>query len=179
MNHPSKLPENITIRLIQLDDASALLQLRLEALKDSPEAYGEDYDYVASQPYSVWTDLVAHSLGDGDRAIFVADFQGRLVGMVGVNRSPMKNTRHSGSVWGVYVQLDLRGQGIAADLVRACLDWGRGKGLVTLRLGVITANPAAIHCYEKCGFRSCGVDPKAFYVKDRYYDLMRMSLVIT
>jgi len=172
------LPENIVVRSILPDDTRALLSLRLEALQDSPEAYGEDYDYVAGQPYSVWADLVTHSLGEGDRAFFVADVHGRLVGMAGVNRSPRKNTRHSGSVWGVYVQPDWRGMGIATGLVRACVDWGRAKGLATLRLGVITANPAAIHCYEKCGFRSCGVDPKAFYVRDRFYDLMRMTLVL-
>jgi len=51
--------------------------------------------------------------------------------------------------------------------------------LVTLRLGVITANPAAIHCYEQSGFRSCGVDPKAFFVNGIFYDLMRMTMVLT
>lgn len=172
-------PDNVIIRPILPGDAELLLNLRLEALQDSPEAYGEDYDYVAGQPYSTWTDLVAHSLGDGDRAIFVAEIQGALIGMAGVNRSPMKNTRHAASVWGVYVQPAWRGKGLATELVRACIDWGKGKGLATLRLGVITANPAAIHCYEKCGFRRCGVDPNAFFVNDRYYDLMRMTLLLT
>ena len=173
------LPDHLIIRLILQDDARALLSLRLEALQDSPEAYGEDYDFVAGQPYSAWTDLVAHSLGDGDRAIFVAEIQGQLIGMVGVNRSPMKNTRHAGSVWGVYVQPSWRGKGLATELVQACIGWGQGKGLATLRLGVITANPAAIHCYEKCGFRTFGVDPNAFFVNNRYYDLMRMTLLFT
>jgi RimJ/RimL family protein N-acetyltransferase len=172
------LPENMTIRPVLLDDAQALLRLRLEALQDSPEAFGEDYDYAAAQPYSIWADLVAHSLGEGDRVIFISEVQGKLVGMAGVNRSPMKNTRHSGSVWGVYVQPAWRGQGVATALVQACIDWGKRKGLATLRLGVITDNLTAIHCYENCGFRSCGVDPKAFYVKDRYYNLMRMTLVL-
>jgi RimJ/RimL family protein N-acetyltransferase len=172
------LPRNVIIRPVLLEEARTLLDLRLEALQDSPEAYGEDYEYVANQPYSVWADLVAHSLGDGDRAIFIAEVQGRLTGMAAVNRSPMKNTRHSASVWGVYVQPDRRGLGIATQLVQACIDWGRGKGLATLRLGVITANPAAIHCYEKCGFQRCGVDPNAFFVNGRFYDLMRMTLVL-
>jgi RimJ/RimL family protein N-acetyltransferase len=169
---------NVTIRSIRLVDARPLFDLRLEALHDSPEAYGEDYVYVLSQPPSVWTDLVSHSLGDGDRIIFVAEVNGSLVGMAGANRSPMKNTRHSASVWGVYVQPLWRGKGLATDLVNACIHWGKKKGLATMRLGVITANPAAIHCYEKCGFRACGVDPQAFFVGDRYYDLMRMTLVL-
>jgi RimJ/RimL family protein N-acetyltransferase len=170
------LPEGLVIRPIVLVDAEPLLRLRLEALQDSPEAFGEDYAYVAAQPYAVWTDQVARSLGEGDRVIFVAEAQGHLVGMAGVNRSPMKNTRHSGSVWGVYVQPEWRGKGVATALVQACVAWGRNKGLVTLRLGVIAANPAAIHCYENCGFRSCGVDPKAFFVNGQFYDLMRMTL---
>jgi RimJ/RimL family protein N-acetyltransferase len=170
------LPEGLVIRPIVLVDAEPLLRLRLEGLKDSPEAFGEDYDYVMAQPYSIWTDLVARSLGECDRVILVAEAQDHLVAMAGVNRSPMKNTRHSGSVWGVYVQPEWRGKGVATALVQACVAWGRNKGLVTLRLGVIAANPAAIHCYENCGFRSCGVDPKAFFVNGQFYDLMRMTL---
>ena len=72
------LPENLTIRSVLFDDAQALLQLRLEALQDSPEAFGEDYEFVLAQPYKTWADLVANSLGEGDRVIFVADVQGKI-----------------------------------------------------------------------------------------------------
>jgi RimJ/RimL family protein N-acetyltransferase len=181
----------ITIRSIRITDAEALLRLRLEALQDSPEAFGEDYAYVAAQPYAAWIDQIAHSLGEGGRAIYVAvagaaadspnnqPDKARLIGMAGVNRSTMRNTRHAASVWGVYVQPAWRGQGLATALVRACVDWGRAKGLVTMRLAVITDNPAAIRCYESCGFRSCGVDPKAFFVNGRFYDLMRMTRLMS
>ena len=172
------LPAAITIRPVLISDAQSLLHLRLEALRDSPEAFGEDYAYIAAQPYAAWEDQVAHSLGDGERVIFVAEAQGDLTGMAGVNRSTMRNSRHSAAVWGVFVQPAWRGQGVATALVRACVDWGLAKGLVTMRLAVITANPAAIHCYENCGFHSCGVDPKAFFVNGQYYDLMRMTLLL-
>ncbi len=189
-------PISVTIRPIQFLDAEALLRLRLEALQDTPEAFGEDYTYVAAQPYAAWENQIAHSLGDGDRVIFVAvpsvgalgdrpkDRPGGLsaaplVGMAGVNRATMRNMRHSASVWGVYVQPAWRGQGVATALVRTCCEWGRAQpGLAAMRLAVITANPAAIRCYEKCGFRTNGVDPRAFFVNGRYYDLMRMTLLL-
>lgn len=38
----------VTIRPIHLAEAEPLLRLRLEALQDSPEAFGEDYAYVAA-----------------------------------------------------------------------------------------------------------------------------------
>jgi ribosomal protein S18 acetylase RimI-like enzyme len=166
------LPPDVIIRPVLLSDAEALLRLRLEALQDSPEAFGEDYAYVAAQPYAAWIDQIAHSLGESDRTIYVAVAgvaanspniqvdEARLIGMAGVNRSTMRNTRHAASVWGVYVQPAWRGRGVATALVRACVVWGRAKGLVTMRLAVITDTPAAICCYESCGFRSCGVDPK-------------------
>jgi RimJ/RimL family protein N-acetyltransferase len=191
----------VIIRPVLTSDAEALLRLRLEALQDSPEAFGEDYDYVAAQPYAAWQDRIAHSNGDGDQVIFVAALpvgaigdrpaalpveptidrppdlseNFHLIGMAGVNRSIMRNSRHSASLWGVYVQPAWRGQGVATALVRRCVDWGKSKGLATMRLAVITANPAAIHCYESCGFRSCGVDPKAFFINGRFYDLTRMT----
>ena len=129
MDKTPKQSESITIRKIFLEDARLLLNLRLEALQDTPEAYGEDYESVLSQPYSIWEDLVSHSLGDGNRVFIVAEVEGQLVGMAGVNRSSMKNTRHSASLWGVYVQPGWRGKGVATDLVRHCIDWGRGEGL--------------------------------------------------
>ena len=182
----------ITIRPIHITEAEPLLRLRLEALQDTPEAFGEDFAYVAAQPFTAWQDQIAHSLGDGDRAIFVASpsvgvaddrldntWDAQFIGMAGVNRSTMRNMRHSASVWGVYVQPAWRSQGFATALVRACCNWGRAQqGLIALRLAVITDNPAAICVYEKCGFRTSGVDPKAFYVNGKYYDLARMTLLL-
>lgn len=182
------LPGNIIIRPVSLSDVDVLLRLRLEALQESPEAFGEDYSYVAAQPLASWQERVAHSHGGGDQVIFIAarddpanDTPGDptqdqcVVGMAGVNRSTMRNTRHSASIWGVYVQPAYRGRGVAKALVQACVAWGQQKGLITMRLAVITANVAAIRCYESCGFRSCGVDPMAFFVNGRFYDLMRMT----
>lgn len=170
------LLEKVNVRAVQPGDAAALRLLRLEALQNNPEAFGEDYEQALERPYSAWEEQVQKNQGDGDGVIYVADHEGQLVGMAGVARHTASKMRHSATVWGVYVQPGWRGHGIAQTLVMSCCGWARGKGLTMLRLGVITANRAAIHCYESRGFRAYGVEPKTFYIDGRYYDLMRMVL---
>jgi RimJ/RimL family protein N-acetyltransferase len=177
MEQKRGIPNDIAIRPVEADEIDAFRSLRLEALHSSPEAFGEDYEQALERPYQAWEEQVRQSQGDGERVIFVAVQEGELVGMAGVTRSTFRKTQHSASIWGVYVRPEQRGQGIGQALVEACVAWARDKRIGILKLGVITANPSAIRCYQRCGFSAYGVEPKAFYIDGVYYDLMRMTNV--
>ena len=52
----------------------------------------------------------------------------------------------------------------------ACaVEQAKANGFEQLELGVFEDNQAAIHLYEKFGFRTCGVQPRAFKLKDGSY----------
>jgi GNAT superfamily N-acetyltransferase len=168
------LADNISIRFITESEVEAYKALRLEALREHPEAYGTDYDEDAAQPDSVWRDRVGKAAGDPSGSIVLADAGGELAGMVGVWRGSGIKTRHEATIWGVYVRAKYRGQKLTDRMINEALGWCRGGNVRIVRLTVVTCNTAAICSYQRCGFLVCGVSPEEIKVGDRYYDELLM-----
>jgi ribosomal protein S18 acetylase RimI-like enzyme len=168
---------NVLIRTAQPADAGAYRELRLEALKNHPTAFGSDYEENLQHPDGYWQERL--NINDEQEALFLAEHEGRLVGMTGIYRSLSPRHRHQATVWGVYVRDAWRGCRIADVLIGNCLEWARGKGVVIARLGVAATNWPAIRCYERCGFTSYGIEAKALFHEGGYIDefLMACSLV--
>lgn len=85
--------------------------------------------------------------------------------------------RHKGSIWGVYVAPEGRGQGLGRALLDATLARARAlPGLELILLGVVTENTAALALYRACGFVTYGVEPRALRVAGRAYDEALLAL---
>ncbi|HET6608219.1 MAG TPA: GNAT family N-acetyltransferase [Rhodopila sp.] len=112
-----------TIRPLGPDDADALLPLRLEALRNHPEAFAAD---VSEEGPAVIGRLIgrAPSLTLGG---FVGD---AIVGMAGVMVSDRVKTRHKGHMWGFYTKPSFRGSGLSRALVDGLVKHARGLGLL-------------------------------------------------
>jgi RimJ/RimL family protein N-acetyltransferase len=87
------------------------------------------------------------SSGRSVRSTFVADGDGRLVGMLHVEVS-----RFGFGELGMCVDRDWRGRGVGTALVLAAIEWSRAEGLHKLCLEVWPTNAAAIALYRKHGF---------------------------
>lgn len=161
----------IIIRKATVEDAPALRVVRLEALQDSPEAFGSDYEKESQEPVSYTEEQIRDQT---DNAMFIAVAESSLVGMIGIGKNRHAKMKHGGYVWGVYVQPAWRGRGIAGQLIEACANWGREKGLEMLKLGVINTNPPAINCYLRSRFRVYGVEPRVILYNGVYYDELLM-----
>jgi RimJ/RimL family protein N-acetyltransferase len=169
--------DDIRIRAVASTDAEALRALRLEALRLHPLAFTADLAEAEARPLEAWREQIAGATGDGSSLIVVAeDRGGGLVGMTGVYTPPQPKLAHLGTVWGVYVRHAFRGRGVGQALLRACIDWARGKGLAGLRLSVVKGNDAALRCYERCGFVRYGVEPIAVRWEGRLYDETQLAL---
>lgn len=164
----------IVIRRGIEEDAVALRELRLEALRTSPESFGADYETDANRPLEDWQNRLRGS-GDNSSVLFVACQGEQLVGMTGAFRANSSKMRHSATLYGVYVQKEIRGGGIAARLIDACTDWAREQDVVMARLAVVTTNASAIRCYLRCGFQVYGVESKALFYDGIYYDELLMA----
>ena len=102
---------------------------------------------------------------------FVAD---ELAGIVGLSRERRAKNRHKGSVFGMYVAPEHGRQGIGAALVRHVIGTARQEGIEQLVLTVTDTNVSARTLYERSGFRSFGVEPRAIRVDGVYYDKNHM-----
>jgi RimJ/RimL family protein N-acetyltransferase len=162
----------ITIRQANLEDVHQYRELRLNALLDSPTAFSADYQTNLHYPMSFWEGRLTF---DQYGMTFFAEHAGNLIGMTGIRIGESPKTKHGAYIWGVYIRPEWRGLHIAEALIEECADWGRQRKVVILKLGVMANNAAAIRCYERCGFRTYGTEPRALLYEGIYYDEYLMS----
>jgi len=161
--------DQILIRPIEETDFSAYRELRLEALRGHPEAFGSDHDEQAADPELAWNRMRSSIEGTQSR-IFLADAGGELVGIVAVFRESGVKVRHSANVVSVYVRPAWRGRRLAELMIRQAIEWCGEVGVRIVRLCVTAGNEAAIACYLRCGFMECGVQREVIRVGEVYYD---------
>jgi GNAT superfamily N-acetyltransferase len=87
---------------------------------------------------------IARRLEDAETMYFVADENGRIVGLAGV--SP-------GWVEQLYVLPELQGRGVGSALLDAAVAWRRKAGDTELRLWTLEGNEAGRRFYEGRGWR--------------------------
>lgn len=162
----------IHIRPAHERDAPNYRKLRLDALRNHPEAFSSDYNKNETFPSSYWEKRL-QTIGEKEMIYFAAHNQS-LIGMCGLYQGESPKTQHTGILWGVYVRSDWRGYHIAQEMVNSCLLWGRTKGIFVVTLAVITTNTSAIHFYHRCGFKVYGIQPQAIFCNDVMYDELLM-----
>jgi RimJ/RimL family protein N-acetyltransferase len=163
----------IVIREANIADALRFRELRLEGLQNSPIAFSADYQKNFNNPTKYWEELL--SPHPDESTMFIGEFEERLIAMTGVMRGSSPKTRHSAWIWGVYVTPNWRGLHIAEEIIHTCFDWAKARGVVIAKLGVAAVNRPAIRCYERCGFKVYGTEPRAVLVDGKYYDEYLMS----
>jgi ribosomal protein S18 acetylase RimI-like enzyme len=99
--------------------------------------------------------------------------------VVGLSREPRVKNRHKASLVGMYVAPEHAKVGIGAALLRHAIEEARRQsGLEQLVLTVTETNVAARTLYEKAGFRSFGIEPRAIRVGDTYFEKNHMILFL-
>jgi RimJ/RimL family protein N-acetyltransferase len=168
------IPNGVKIRPATLADIKSYRELRLEALRNHPAAFGQDYSTAVARDQEYWIERLR--INEEKEALFFAESDNQLIGMTGIFRNLSNRERHSATIWGVYVKPSWRGKRIAEALVYSCLAWAKEQSVIIVKLAVETNNQSAIRCYERCGFRTYGVEPKAAFYKDKFYDACLMAL---
>jgi len=177
MNRSITTPRgSIIIRHATPADAMLFRELRLEALQDSPTAFSADYQQNLNHAAKYWEERL--TMEEDEATIFLAEHQGKLIGMTGIARGGSPKTRHGAWIWGIYVTPAWRGLRIAEGLINSCCTWAKERKILLVKLGVAATNKPAIRCYERCGFTTYGTEPRAIFYEGKYYDefLMYRSL---
>jgi RimJ/RimL family protein N-acetyltransferase len=166
---------DLEIRPLVPADAALYRAMRLRGLREHPEAFTSSYEEDSQQPLQVAEMRLA-----SQRTSFWGAFRGReLCGAVGLEREGRAKVLHRAKVVGMYVIPEAAGQGAGAQLLQALLGGARAEGLQSLVLTVTDGNDAARRLYERCGFRSFGIEPRAIKVGPHYYAKNHMVLDLT
>ncbi|HEV2564318.1 MAG TPA: GNAT family N-acetyltransferase [Microvirga sp.] len=160
------MPATVSIRVLHPSDAEAYRDLRLEALKSSPEAFGSSYEEEAPLPLET---IKARIPSSGPNAIFGAFSDRTLVGIAGFAVYERMKARHKGVLWGVFVKPDWRKQAVGKALVQQVIDHASGH-VIMLEAAVGLANESARRTYHGLGFRPYGIERKAIKIGDTFHD---------
>lgn len=169
------LPHRVRLpRLLNPADAPAYQALRLQALRDAPEAFTSSFEEEHLRPLLVAEQRLAPASSTRFWGVF--DDAGLLLGMVGLERERRVKNEHKGTVVAMCVAPAAQGRGVGAALLAALLDHARETGLTQLALTVTEGNITALRLYQRAGFVAFGTEPRAIRVDGRYLGKVHMAL---
>jgi len=157
------------VRRLTAADTAAYRDIRLEALRNAPTAFGASHETESTRELAAFEDAVTCNYIAG------AWLGGALVGTAGFHRLDATKVAHRGNIWGVYVRPEARGHGVARALIADVLAFARTQ-VEQVHLCVVTDNAPALRLYEHLGFVSYGIEPRSLLVDGRYLDEHMMVL---
>jgi len=107
----------------------------------------------------------------------VAEYDGRVVGQLGMHLAIGPRRRHAADI-GMAVHDDFQGRGVGGALLAATLELADNwLNLRRIELEVYTDNAPAIHLYEKFGFVTEGILRDYVFREGAYVDAYAMARV--
>lgn len=162
----SGCPELVYRRLAP-SDVTEYRRLRLYGLRESPAAFGSSFEEESKRPLPMFVGRLESS--DGQWTIGALAGK-RLAGVVSLVRDPSLKRRHRAAIYGMYVAPGWRRKGVGRELIcRAIAVAESLAGVKQLHLGVVSSNRPALRLYESVGFVSYGEEPRALFIRGRYY----------
>lgn len=164
----------MTIRLLTAADAAIYKVVRLRALKEHPEAFGQSPELVQTQEAE---QIVAGLKTNPTFGAFTD--KDKLIGITSIARNPRPKLHHRAWIGGMYVIAEQQGQGWGRRLLEVALahvreDW---DGIEDVVLAVTVGNESAKTLYAKFGFVTWGIDPRYLKLEDgSYHDIEWMIL---
>ena len=139
----------VEIKRVESDQWRVVRDVRLRALRDTPEMFWATYEHEVAQSAEWWQGFIDAG------AWFLAWEDDGPVGIAAAIRDDRFDpaTRQLISMW---VAPGARRGGVAWALVKAVEDWAVTNGVRTLLLEVTEGNDDARRLYERCGYRFTG-----------------------
>lgn len=155
------------IRQLEAANGADYQALFLEALRSAPAAFAADYDEESARS----SEQIAERFR---REVILGGFvSGTLHGIVTFLQQIPSKRRHVGMIWNMYVSEEQRGTGLADTLFKHVLETASLK-VDQVELYVAVDNPRGRRFYQRFGFESYGVMPRALRVQGQDYDALMM-----
>jgi len=140
----------VLVREVIAGDWEAFRDIRLEALRDAPEAFGSTHEREVALAEADWQRRIARGgnfLGYLPEAS--ATEPAGLIGGYQVDPGTVE-------LVSMYVRPRARGRGVGEALIATVVDWAAARNAATVHLWVTETNKPARLLYERCGFTPTG-----------------------
>ena len=158
----------VAVRRLLAADAAIYRDVRLEALKRSPEAFGSTFEAENAEPLTWFTDRLDRS------AVFGAFDGSNLLGIAGFIIKQGRKEAHKGVLVGMYVRLRARRTGVGRQLVEAVIEHA-SRCVELIQLTVVSSNEPARRLYASFGFAEYGIEKNSLKQDGHYWDEVLMA----
>lgn len=152
-----------SIRRLNIGEAALYREVRLEALRDSPEAFATSYESALERNEESWIAQADGSAAGDDRATFLV-FDRKPMGMAALYRDA--NDDATGELIQMWIAPEWRGGKVARELLDHVFLWAAGRDFKAIRAEVAEGNSRALRFYEKYGFRRIDSESGVVLVKE-------------
>lgn len=140
----------VLVRNVDPEDWPILRDIRLEALRNAPDAFGSSYAEEVPFQQADWLRRIS---GRSTFFAYVPEISSvEPAGLAG-GYPEQPGVIELVSMW---VRPQARGHRVGEALVTAVADWAKRAEATTLHLWVTEANQSARRLYERCGFTPTG-----------------------
>lgn len=139
-----------TIRRLRPGESAIYRSLRLEALKESPEAFATTYDSALIRDEESWIAQADASAQGDDRATFLV-WDAAPVGLAAIYRDAARPS--VGELLQMWIAPSHRGGSTAANLLDHLFRWASARSFESIRAEITPGNLRALRFYEKYGFQ--------------------------
>lgn len=168
--------QDFDVRPITPDELDAWWNLRLDVLRDHPEAFGGDYESALARGPS-YLEAGTHP-GSVERLFAAFAQDGSLVAQLRTVGDNGKR-RHIATIISVATHRDFRGRGLSKALVTVAINHCRSfPEIRQVSIAVNATNHPAIAVYTGAGFVPWGTEPRAIATADGFHDEMHMLLML-
>jgi ribosomal protein S18 acetylase RimI-like enzyme len=130
------------------EDWQVMRDIRLEALREAPYAFGSTYAREALFTQAQWQGRIS------DRAVTYLAHLPDLTEPAGIAGAYVEGGE--ADLVSLWVRPAARGREVGEALIEATAGWARSRGFGTLFLWVTESNGAARRLYQRCGFTETG-----------------------
>ena len=141
----------VSIRLMLSHEWYLHREVRLQALLDSPDAFGSSYEVEAMRSNSEWQQVIETALASGKNHVYLAESDGVVCGLVWCKLSAVE--AGLAEIFQMWVNSKHRGMRVGEKLLQAAIACARNHRIERISLEVTATNYAAAAFYQSQGFQ--------------------------
>ena len=162
------------VRRLTPPDTVQYRSMMLRAYELHPDAFTSSVAERSAKPVSWWEARLDPAV-NAQELVFGALVDDVLQGVAGISFETREKARHKASIFGMYVDRQVRSAGTGLKLLAELVSQARTRdGVRILQLTVTQGNEPAESLYRKAGFRPFGVEPLAVQVGNTFVSKVHM-----